>query len=144
MSTWHTQKTVSGQPTDVLLALTDPDAIRLWSPIPFDLDEMADERLAAGTRAQVRGRLAGKEVSFEVTVSAADPRALRLSATGPIELDVEYRFAPRAGGTDVTASVSVSRRGGLVSGLLSRATEAVLAAGALDMALGRIEAEVAA
>jgi hypothetical protein len=39
--------------------------------------------------------------------------------------------------------VAVKGRGGLVSGLLSKATEAVLAAGALDMALGRIQNEVA-
>jgi hypothetical protein len=144
MSTWQTHKTVSGEPTDVLLALTDPDAIRLWSPIPFDVDEMKDKRLAAGSRAKVRGKLAGKEVSFDVTVSEADPNALRLSATGPIELDVHYRFEAAKGGTDVTASVAVKGRGGLMSGLLSRATDAVLAAGALDMALGRIEAKVAA
>lgn len=144
MGIWHTQKTVNGQPDDVLLALTDPDAIRLWSPIPFDLEEMRDKRLAAGTRAKVRGKLAGKEVSFDVSVAAADAEALRLTATGPVEIDVEYRFAPSKGGTDVSASVAVKGRGGFVSGLLSRATEAVLAAGALDMALGRIQAEVAA
>ena len=142
MGTWTTKTTLDGRPTDVLDTLTDPEAIRLWSPVPFDLVDMAGERLAAGSHARVRGKLAGREVAFEVAVSAADPRGLRLTASGPIELDVDYRFEPSNGGTEVSASVSVNGKGGLMSGLLSRATEAVLAAGALDMALGRIGREL--
>ena len=86
------------------------------------------------------GSLAGRSLEFVVDVAEADDGRLALSASGPIRLDVEYHALARDDGSDVRASVDVSGRG-LIGGLLARATDALLAAGALTMAVDRIARE---
>jgi hypothetical protein len=124
----------------VLEILTNPNAIRSWSPVPFDLDGFDGERLETGSVARVSGRLGGMCVGFDVTVEAADDERLDLSARGPIGLDVRYDLAadPAAGGSTIEASVSVRRGGGFSGRVIAKAAEALLAAGALDGAAGRI------
>jgi hypothetical protein len=130
----------SASPTEVLEILTDPNAIRDWSPVPFDLDGLDDERLREGSVARVSGRLGGLSVGFDVTVHAAGDDRLELTARGPIGLDVRYDLLadPTSGGSTIEASVSVRRGGGLSGRVIAKATEALLAAGALDSAAGRI------
>ena len=65
MRTWTAHKHVAADPDVVLDVLTDPDACRRWSPVPFDLDASAD-RLAAGTRMRVSGQLVGRTVGSRV------------------------------------------------------------------------------
>ena len=155
MSTWTTQTTVTGLPDEVLDLLTEPDSIRRWAPIPFDVEALRGdpsrgtsrgdgERLSAGSIARVRGGLAGRKVSFDVEVFEADDGRLSLVATGPITLDVEYLVSPAPAGSEVQASVSVSGGKGIVGRVLARATDALLAAGALDTAVGRLEPALAA
>jgi Polyketide cyclase / dehydrase and lipid transport len=137
MGTWTTQTTVTGLPDEVLGLLTEPDAIARWTPVPFELVDLDTDRLMAGSRARVRGRLGGRTLEFEVEVLAADDERLALVATGPISIDVEYALRPAAGGSQLCASVSV-HGSGLIGRVLARATDAVLAAGALDLAVSRI------
>ncbi|MGH8572609.1 MAG: hypothetical protein ACREX8_08545, partial [Gammaproteobacteria bacterium] len=59
-------------------------------------------------------------------------RPMRGGARGPVGLDVRYELAPAAGGSEVTASVSLRRGGGISGRLISQATAALLSAGALD------------
>jgi hypothetical protein len=118
--------------------LTDPEAIRDWSPVPFELHGMDEKSLRAGSEARVRGSLAGVRVGFDVQVHAADSEGLRLSASGPVALDVAYGLRPVASGSEVSASVSVAQTRGLTARLVAKATEALLAAGALEGATGRI------
>ena len=141
MSTWSTRKSVTGSPDDVVAVLSDPDAIRRWSPIDFELEAMDGERLEAGCRARVAGRLAGRSAAFEVDVEQAGGGRFALTARGPIEIDVAYEAFEDGGATDVWATVSVSGSG-LFGRLLAQATDALLAAGALDRALGRIAREI--
>jgi hypothetical protein len=81
-------------------------------------------------------------VGFDVEVHKADETGLALSASGPVELDVDYRLADSA----VHASISVRPRSGLTGRLLAEATGALLNAGALEAALLRLvrEAQAAA
>jgi hypothetical protein len=140
----YTTRTISeAAPDRVLQVLTDPDAIRDWSPVPFELDELRDRRLRSGSQARVSGSLAGLRVGFDVQVHAADERRLALTAQGPIKLDVSYELTPRAGGSEVTASVDLSG-GGITGRLIAKATEGLLRAGALDMAAGRVAAAASA
>jgi hypothetical protein len=132
-----TTKTAAS-PSQVLEILTNPDAIRSWSPVPFDLDGFEGERLEAGSVARVSGRLGGISVGFDVTVEAADAERLELTACGPIGLDVSYDIAAEEDGSTIAASVGVRRGGGLSGRMIAKATEALLAAGALDGAAGRI------
>jgi Polyketide cyclase / dehydrase and lipid transport len=141
MSIWSTHTNVTGTPDDVIAVLSDPDAIRRWSPIDFDVDGVDGDRLEAGSRARVSGRLAGRGASFDVEVDQAGDGRFALTASGPIELDVEYEAFEDEGGTQVWATVEV-RGGGLIGRLLAQATDALLAAGALDRALGRIADEI--
>jgi hypothetical protein len=141
VGTWKTCTTIDGEPRDVLGVLTDPDACRRWSPIEFDLEGAEGERLRTGTRARVAGRIAGREVGFEVRILHVDERRLALRASGPIDIEAEYDAAPLADRTRLCAQVSVRGRGGLMSRLLTGATDALLAAGALDMAMARIASE---
>jgi hypothetical protein len=76
-------------------------------------------------------------VDFEVEVQAADLERLELVAKGPIGIDVRYDLAPADDGAEVRASVSVSG-GGLRGRVIAKATEALLAGGALQGAAGRI------
>jgi hypothetical protein len=125
-------------PEQVLAVLTDPDAIREWSPVPFELDGAEEPALRAGTKTRVRGSLGGVRVGFDVQVEAADDQGLRLRAQGPVALDVAYDLRRLANGSEVSARVSVGRARGLASRLVGKATEALLAAGALQGAAGRI------
>jgi uncharacterized protein YndB with AHSA1/START domain len=144
MRTWTATTTVDARPEAVLDVLTDPAACARWAPVPFDVDELGSPRLARGSRARVSGRLAGRRVGFDVEVHEADADALSLSADGPVGFDVRYDLTPSAAGSRVRASVAVRNGRGLTGRLLAEATNALLAAGALDLAVGRIAREAAA
>jgi hypothetical protein len=122
----------------VLEVLTHPEEIRRWSPVDFDSDDLGGRRLAAGTRGRVIGRLAGVSVGFDVEVHAADEARLELSAEGPVDLDVRYDLKVDEAGAELNASVSMRPSGGLTGRLVGNATAALLSAGALEGAAGRI------
>ncbi len=146
MAQWTTTTQANAAPEQVLEVLTHPDSIRLWSPVDFDVEELDGNsepcragkarafgpRLESGSTARVTGKLAGVRVGFDVEVHAVDEDGLELTAHGPIGIDVRYELAPAAGGSEVTASVSLRRGGGISGRLLSQATAALLSAGALD------------
>ena len=138
MSSYTATIETSAPPEQVLAVLTDPDAIRDWSPVPFELEDAGDAALAAGTETRVSGSLGGVRVGFDVQVHEADADGLRLSAEGPVALDVAYCLRPLASGSEVCASVTVGKTGGLRARLIAKATEALLAGGALEGAAGRI------
>jgi hypothetical protein len=140
MSTWTEQLTAQAAPAAVLDVLTDPDACGRWAPVPFDVDDDAGARLQAGSRTRVEGRLAGRRVGFDVEVFAADEERLALRASGPIDLDVEYRLRAVPAGSEVRASIAV-RGDGLAGRVLAQATGALLGAGALRTAMTRIARE---
>jgi hypothetical protein len=141
MSTWNTQTTCNGTPEDVLELLTEPSAIARWSPVPFELVDFDRDRLSAGDRVRVCGVLAGRSVEFMIQVAEAHNGRLALTATGPIRIDVEYVVRAAARGSDVRASVGVAGSG-LFGRVLARATDALLAAGALRASLARISREL--
>ena len=138
MTHFTTRTTTSASPGQVLEVLTDPDAIRDWAPIPFEVEELDGYRLEAGSYARVTGGIAGLSLGFDVEVHVADEDGLELTAEGPIGIDVRYEVAAVDDGSEVTASVSVRGGGGFTGRLVARATSALLAAGALDGAAGRI------
>jgi uncharacterized protein YndB with AHSA1/START domain len=142
MKTWTATTIVDAGPEAVLHVLTDPDAVARWAPLPFDVEDLDTPRLMTGSRARVSGRLAGRRVGFDVRVHEADENGIALSASGPVAFDVAYRLShAESGGSKVRASVSVRSGGGLTGRLLAEATGALLSAGALDAALGRIARE---
>jgi polyketide cyclase/dehydrase/lipid transport protein len=138
MTRFTTHTTTTASPGQVLEVLTDPDAIREWAPIPFEVEELDGYRLEAGSVARVTGGIAGLSLGFDVEVHAADEDGLELTADGPIAIDVRYRLAAVEDGSEVTASVAVRGGGGITGRLVAKATAALLAAGALDGAAGRI------
>jgi hypothetical protein len=138
MAQWRTSTQANASPEQVLEVLTDPDAIRLWSPIDFEVEDMRGSRLAAGDVTRVTGSLAGVRVGFDVEVHAAGNDGIELTAEGPIGIDVRYDLLPAIGGSEVRATVGVRGGGGITGRLLSRATSALLSAGALDGAARRI------
>jgi polyketide cyclase/dehydrase/lipid transport protein len=144
MRTWTAQTTTAARPEDVLDVLTDPEACARWAPLPFDVEELDGRRLATGSKARVSGSLAGKRIGFDVEVREASARGLSLAADGPVGFDVAYELAEVVGGSEVRASVSVRPSGGLAGRLLAQATSALLSAGALEAALGRVAREAVA
>ena len=138
MSNFTTRTTTSASPEQVLEVLTDPDAIRDWAPIPFEVEELEGYRLEAGSFARVTGGIAGMSLGFDIEVHSADEAGLMLTAEGPIGIDVRYDLAAVDDGSEVRASVSVRGGGGITGRVVARATAALLAAGALDGAAGRI------
>jgi hypothetical protein len=141
MGTWTAQTRVAGLPDEVLTLLTEPRAIARWAPISFDVIDFDGDRLRAGDRVRVRGALAGRSLEFAVDVSEAEDGCLALAAMGPIRLDVEYVAVANEDGSDVRATVAVTGKG-LMGRLLAQATDALLAAGALSSAVGRIAREL--
>jgi phosphate uptake regulator len=142
MGTWETRTIVNGAPEDVLEVLTDPEAARRWSPIGFELDQIEGDRLRSGTRAKLSGRIAGRGVSFDVEVIKAGDGQLELRAIGPVEMDVAYDAIAAGDATEVIASVAVRSAGGLFGRMLSSATDALLAGGALNVAVQGVAREV--
>jgi hypothetical protein len=138
-STWNARLEMRAPAEDVLDALTDPEVCSRWSPIGFELEELDGERLVAGSRARVAGRLAGARVCFDVEVFERGPERLALRASGPLVLEVDYRLVPAGErSTEVTASVTVVGGRGLIGRVLEPATRALLAGGALQSAVARI------
>jgi hypothetical protein len=97
-------------PDAVLRLLTEPDEIARWAPVPFELAELDGGRLVTGSRALVRGRLAGRSVEFAVDVLEAADERLLLVADGPLSINVDYALRSVSKGSEVQATVSV--RGG--------------------------------
>jgi uncharacterized protein YndB with AHSA1/START domain len=141
MSTHRSRQTATAQPAQVLQVLTDPAACGRWAPIAFTTDHARGERLQTGTRTRLQGRIAGRNVSFEIDVLAADDRGLSLRANGPMRLEVDYRLTPVVPGTLIEAEITLAQARGITGAVVSRATSAVLAAGALRFALRAIAAE---
>jgi hypothetical protein len=138
MSEWRATARANATPSQVLEALTHPEVIRRWSPVDFELDDFDGRRLAAGSRGRVIGKLAGVRVVFDVEIHAADEDRLELSADGPIGFDVRYDLSAHDTGAELNASLSLRRGGGLTGRLVANATAAMLSAGALEGAAGRI------
>jgi hypothetical protein len=132
MAQWTTRTQANASPEQVLEVLTDPDAIRLWSPIDFEVEDLAGPRLSAGDVTRVTGRVAGFSVGFDVEIHAAGADGIELSAQGPIGIDVRYELTPSDGGSEVTATIGLRGGGGITGRLISKATAALLSAGALD------------
>jgi hypothetical protein len=132
MAQWTTRTQANASPEQVLEVLTDPDAIRLWSPIDFEVEDLVGSRLSAGDMTRVTGRVAGFSVGFDVEIHAAGADGVELSAQGPIGIDVRYELTPSDGGSEVTATIGLRGGGGITGRLISKATAALLSAGALD------------
>jgi hypothetical protein len=141
MSTWTTQTICNGTPEDVLELLTEPGAIARWSPVPFTLVGAEGDRLCAGDRVRVRGELAGRGLEFLVDVATADDGHLALTARGPIRIDVDYHAVGDSLGTSLRARIGVAGSG-LLGRVLAGAADALLAAGALRVAVDRIAEEL--
>jgi hypothetical protein len=130
-----------GRPEEVLGVLTKPDAIARWAPIAFEVIDFKRDRLHAGDTARVRGGLAGRNLEFTVEIAEAANGRLALTASGPIDIDVEYVAEEIPDGSNVRARVDVAGRG-LIGRVLAQATDALLAAGALRSAVSRIAREL--
>jgi hypothetical protein len=137
----HSNATVPGSPDDVLELLTEPDAIARWAPIPFEVVSLDGTRLESGSHARVTGRLAGRSLEFDVDVLRVSEDRLDLIAEGPISIDVSYVVRPAGSSSEVRASIGVEGRG-LLGRVLAKATEALLASGALRMSLERLAHEL--
>jgi len=140
MRTFTAHATAASGPHEVVQLLTDPDAIARWAPIPFEVLELDKRQLYPGATVRVRGQLAGQSAEFSVHVLEVSDERLTLVAQGPISIDVEYQLAPARGGSAIRASVSVLGNG-LIGRLVAKATEALLAAGALQSSLNRLASQ---
>ena len=141
MGSWTSRTTFTGDPVRVLELLTNPDEARTWSPIEFTLDDPDRHRLQTGDVMHIAGQLAGRRMSFDIEVFKASDGQLRLRARGPVEIEVEYGVVSRDDGSgELTAWIAVSSAGGLIGRLVASATDALLAAGALDATVRKIAA----
>jgi hypothetical protein len=143
MATWKTRTCIETCPKRVLELLTDPDACERWSPVAFDIEYLDGGRLTSGARARLAGRIVGKTVAFDVVIHQADDRRLALRASGPFDIVASYEAIPAGERTELRAAVSVEGSG-LAGRLMSRAADALLAAGALDSTMSRIAREAEA
>jgi hypothetical protein len=143
VKTFEARAAIPAEPSRVIALLTDPDACRRWSPVDFEIEGLDEPRLRSGTRARIGGRVAGRQVRFDLSVLEASDRHLALAALGPCEVRARYQTERASDGTEVKASVSVASRGGLRGRLVSAAAEALLAGGILGRTLERMAQEMA-
>jgi hypothetical protein len=136
MGSWRSRATFSGDPEKILDLLTDPQQVRAWSPINFEVEDLEADRLQTGAIMHVHGKLAGRRMSFDVEVFKASDGKLHLQAQGPVELEVEYGIDDEGG--ELHAWVDVRSAGGLIGRVAASATDALLAAGALEQAVKKI------
>ena len=69
---WTANTAVTAGRAQVMDVLTSPCSIAAWAPVPFEVEGLKGDRLEAGSRARVAGRLAGQELIFEVDVHEAE------------------------------------------------------------------------
>jgi hypothetical protein len=134
MGIWESNTNFEGDSGLLASTLTDVEAIESWSPVPFQVQDDVVS-LRAGQKLAVEGALLGRGVCFTVDIAKADGAGLSLRASGPFEIDVEYCIESAC--RSVSARVQTRGRGPKAK-LLASAANAMLAAGALDHALGRV------
>jgi uncharacterized protein YndB with AHSA1/START domain len=91
---WTSRTIFTGDPERILELLTDPEEAHTWSPIDFTLDVESD-RLRTGDVTHIAGQLAGRRMSFDIEIFKASDGQLRLRASGPVEIEVEYGVVAR-------------------------------------------------
>ena len=145
MGEFIAHKSIQSRPSQVIRSLTDPEAAVRWSPVDFELRALGCAQLEAGATAQVAGRLAGREVTFDIEVVEADDGRLALHASGPVVVDVLYSVDVDADSdgdsTVLTAHLKTSSGGGIRGRVMSTAADA-LAPGLLQLAIDRIRRDV--
>jgi hypothetical protein len=107
MAQWTTRTQANARPEQVLEVLTDPDAIRLWSPIDFDVEDLDGVRL-------------------DVEVHAADEYGVELTAHGPIGIDVRYELGGGITGRLISQATAALLSAGALDGAarsIARAAE---------------------
>ena len=135
---WTANTAIGAAPEQVMEVLTRPCAIASWAPIPFEVEGVKGDRLTAGSHAKVAGKLAGKDLEFDVHVHQADCCNLRLTAIGPyVEMDVAYDIEGLDEWAEVRASIDV-KGNGVLGRFVAKAVEGFLAGGALNNALGQL------
>ena len=139
--TWRSRIAVQAAPEFVLETLTDVSACRAWSPVGFTVDGLDGLRLRRGATPRVSGKLGGRRVQFQLEVLQADAERLRLYATGPVEMVVDYAVEAASPGSSVEAAVSVRAASGWMGTVSERLTHLLLAGGALNHALARMARE---
>jgi len=141
IGTWRSHIDVRASPDRVLETLTDVRACETWSPVDFDIAGPNTQRLTAGTRVAVSGRIARRRVRFCVEIVRADTERLLLRAAGPVDMLADYLVTSAAHGSRLHAAISVRRGSGSGASLMARATSVLLGAGALKRALSGIARE---
>ena len=135
---WTADTAIASHPDQVMEVLTRPCAISSWAPVPFEVEGLVSDRLETGSTARVAGRLAGKDLAFDVQVHEATGDALRLTALGPfVEMDVAYDIEPLDEYSHVRASIDVKGKG-VMGRFVAKAVEGFLAGGALNGALSQL------
>src|SRR5204863_2410619 len=135
---WTAETAVASDTQQVMEVLTRPCAISSWAPVPFEVEGLRSDRLEAGSTARVAGRLAGKELAFDVEVLEADCCNLRLTATGTfIEMDVAYGIKQFDEYAQVHATIDVKGKG-VMGRFAAKAVEGLLAGGALNSAMSQL------
>lgn len=141
MGQFESTTSFDGDPQKILDLLTDPEAVRSWSPIAFEVEDLEGDRLRTGTFAHIAGRLGGRRMSFDIEVHKASDGQFILRAEGPVKIQVHYGIEPAEDGEgSITAYIEVASGGGIIGRLAASATDAVLAAGALEQTVKKIAA----
>jgi len=137
MRTFTAHTTAASAPHEVLDRLTDPVAIARGAPVPFEVLELDAQRLNPGANVRVRGQLPGQGPSSPGMCWRSQTSDSGSSRKVPSRLKSPTTCAPAIRGRRINASISVLGHG-LLGRLLAKATEALLAAGALRSSLNRL------
>lgn len=123
----------------ILRVATDPALAPEWFPLPLELAGHAGRHLRPGECCRAEGSLAGRRIEATVTLHAADRERFRLSAHGPLNVEIDVRLLEELGVCTLVAHVRCTPGRGLAGRLLHAAAKPLLRPGA-ERGLKRIKA----
>lgn len=115
-------------------AITKPDHIKYWFPIPFDFKVELDI-LEPFSQYPVQGRIGALSLDCVLTTYEIQDALAEFSIQGPVALHFQGAFLERSASL-IVASKSA---GGIKGGLVYKTVQSILVAGAAKRALQRLD-----
>ena len=103
------------EPAVAFAFVANPANETKWNPSAIRAEPLSPFPVRVGSNFTLVGKMMGREMSVDVTVTEFDPpeRVASCSSSGPMRFDTTYLVESTGAGTSVTMSVAVSVKGPL-------------------------------
>lgn len=103
------------EPAVAFAFVANPANETKWHPSAIRAEPLSSSPVGVGSTFTLVGKMLGREMSVDVTVTDLDPpeRVTSRSSSGPMRFDTTYIVESAGAGTSVTMSVAVAVKGPL-------------------------------